>query len=159
MNLVDNRGCPNNNPPYGWTAIDVCYAGAFTASSDFGGFYQHEGATCTVANPLAGGSCACPSGSQAIELIVDGACYLNNNVAFCYNPTATLASFGGAYQVSDNTSYGNGGCVVSNPATNACSCPSGTTAVSIEAEYGPSTSGCSSSGIASGHLYVCVVPH
>jgi hypothetical protein len=155
MNFVDNRGCPSNNPPYGWTALDVCYKGTFTASSDFGGAYQHQGTTCTVGNPLAGGSCACPSGSSAIDLVVDGACYINNNISFCYNASAARVSFGGAYQLSDNTSYG---CVVSNPATGACSCPSGTTAVSIEAEYGPSTSGCSNTNIASGHLNVCVVP-
>ncbi|MGH7438928.1 MAG: hypothetical protein ACRENE_24845 [Polyangiaceae bacterium] len=158
MNVIDNRGCPSNNPPYGWTAIDVCYKGTFTASADFGGAYQHQGTTCTVGNPLAGGACACPSGSSAIDLVVDGSCYVNDNVTFCYNPAAPRASFGGAYQMSDNTSYGTSGCVVTNPATSACSCPSGTTAVGIEAEYGPSTSGCSNANIASGHLYVCVVP-
>jgi hypothetical protein len=158
IDFVDNRGCPSNNPPYGWTAMTVCYAGTFTASSDFGGFYQHQGATCTVANPMASDTCACPAGSQAIELVVDGSCYVNNNVDFCWSPTAALVSFGGAYQVSDNMVYGTSGCVVKNPATQACTCPTGTTAVALENEYGPSTSGCSNAGISSGHLYVCQVP-
>jgi hypothetical protein len=158
MAVLDNRSCPSNNPPYGWTAIDVCYAGTFTANSDFGGFYQHEGATCRVGNPLAGGSCACPSGSQAIELNAEGACYASHNVTFCYNGAATRVSFGGAYQVSDNTSFGTSGCVVTNPATSACSCPSGTSAVSIETEYGTTNSGtgCTAGNTTSGHMFVCV---
>lgn len=153
--VLDDRSCPNNNPPYGWSAMYVCYVGPFTPISDFGGFYQRQGTTCMVGNPLASNQCACPSGSQAIELVVDGSCYDNTNIGFCWNMSVPAVTFGGAYEQSDNASYGTNGCVVANPATGACSCPSGATPLSIRDVYGPAVSGCKSTGAVGGHLYVC----
>jgi hypothetical protein len=137
----------------------VCYAGAFTATSDFGGAYHREGTTtCHVGNPLAGAACACPTGSQAIELIVDHSCWNDTMIGFCWNPTAPLTTFGGAYEISDHTGYGTNGCVTGNPAAaGACACPSGTTATEIRDVYGPGNDSCNNTGAFGGHLYVCGV--
>lgn len=118
IKILDDRSCPSGNPPYGWQGTHVCHAGAGAAESDFAGFYQRQGATCLVGNPLAGGTCDCPAGSEQVEL----------------------------------------GCQIANPATGACSCPDGTISVAIRVVYGPSDSGCSASGAAGGHIYVCYAP-
>jgi hypothetical protein len=156
MDLLDERGCPSNNPPYGWQSLMVC-AASYTPGADFGGAYQRYGTTCYVGNPSAGGQCACPTGTQAIELVVDGQCYHDVNIGLCWDPTATRTAFGGAYQTSTGGFLNNTTCVVKNPATNDCTCPAGTTAASISDVYGqgPPDSQCTKSGATSGNLYFC----
>ena len=110
---------------------------------------------CIGGNAMASGQCACPTGSQAIDLQADSGCWLNTVIGFCWNGTAPLTKFGGAYQESDSTGYGANGCVVANPATAGCSCPAGTSAISMRVVWGPSNSGCKNDGSSGGRLVVC----
>jgi hypothetical protein len=156
FNILDDSRCPNNNPPFGWESIYICAGGAFSATADFGGGYQREGSSCKSGNPWSAGSCSCPAPSIAIELIADGGCWNDTHVGVCWNPSATMSTFGGAYQRSDSASYGNAGCVVGNPATGgACSCPGGTTEIAIRNIYGPGNAGCEANGAIGGQIYIC----
>ncbi|MBM4363751.1 MAG: hypothetical protein FJ104_13810 [Deltaproteobacteria bacterium] len=149
-NVLDDRGCPSGNPPYGWSSAYFCVQGTPTTDSDFGGVYQRTAAEgCVANNPWTGG-CTCPAGMQAIELVTDGACWLNRRTGICWNPSATPVSFGGTYQLDDGSS-----CTVANPATGGCSCPAGTTSRVIRAVHGPSDIGCSKSGSQGANLHVC----
>ncbi len=136
--------------------MTVCGAAAFAPTADFGGVYQLNGTTCAVGNPMAGGACACPSGSQAIELLSDGSCWEDETLGLCWNGSAPLTAFGGAYEESDESSQGTNGCIVPNPAAgNACACPAGTTAIQIRDVYGLGDHNCKSTGAIAGYLYVC----
>jgi hypothetical protein len=159
IQMLDERACPNNNPPYGWSGLNVCYAGAFTAASDFGGVYHTDGTTCFVGNPMApGNGCACPAGSQAIELTVDGSCYVATTVGVCWNGSAPLKTFGGAYETGTATLGGGDTCLVKNPATSACSCPAGTSAVAFATVSGRGFGSCSGTGANPASLYFCGTP-
>jgi hypothetical protein len=158
IDTLDDRSCPANIPPHGWQSLNICYAGSFTTSSDFGGAYQRLDAQCLDGNPFASGSCACPAGTQAIELPADGGCWVDTHIGFCWNSSAPLSTFGGAYLKSDNTSYGANGCVVANPATAGCSCPEGTTSLAIRSVYGPGSSLCTSAGASGSFIHVCYKP-
>jgi len=158
FDALDMRACPSGNPPYGWQRIHLCYANG--AGADFGGSYlEGTGGGCVAGNPLNAGACSCPADTQAISALFDGSCWLNSKVSFCWSASAPLSSFGGAYLVSDDTSYGVGGCVSGNPAAaSKCECPSGTSALLFGTVYGPSDTGCSNSGASVAHIGLCVAP-
>jgi hypothetical protein len=159
IDLLDDSRCTVNNPPFGWTSAFICSGGTFGATADFGGAYQREGATCKQGNPFANGACDCPAGTVKIESIVDGACWNDTHFGLCWNSSAPLSTFGGAYQKSDSTSYGNAGCVVGNPATSgACSCPAGTSEIQVRIVYGPGNASCKANGAFGGHIHVCRAP-
>jgi hypothetical protein len=158
VQMLDERGCPTGNAPYGWSGLNVCYAGTFTSASDFGGVYQTDGTTC-VGNPMTSAvDCSCPAGSQAIELTVDGACYAATTIGVCWNGSAPLTTFGGAYETAPAQFGGGTTCVVKNPATSACSCPTGTSAVAFDTVNGRGFGSCSSSGAKPASLYFCRTP-
>ncbi len=154
MEMLDDRACPSNNPPFGWQSVFFCQSGAPAATPDFGGSYHREGAACRVGNPLAAGACACPGGTTSIEMPVDHACWNDTHIGLCWGAAAPLATFGGAYELADVT-YG---CVAPNPATGACSCPAGTAPIVIRSIYGPGNAGCRATGAFGANLYLCHAP-
>lgn len=158
---LDDRGwsqgtCPVGASPFGWTSTWVCRQGTYSSASDFAGAYKRSGAGCLVANPYTGG-CSCPSPAanvKTIEMRVDTGCWTDEFIGLCWNNAAPRINFGGAYQRSDYSGYGSGGCLVGNPATGACSCPAGTSAIAIRTIWGPDT-GCSAAGAYGAHIYIC----
>jgi len=129
------------------TAIGICRAPTLAADADFGGTYMLKdyAAGCMAPNPAGGlmplpasgcdivnpytGACSCPSGFVASSMRVISYCFdgtartLGGWVIFCWSPTAPAVSFGGTFEVRDDSS-----CAFGNPATGACTCPSGATA-------------------------------
>jgi len=102
----------------------------------FGGAYQTNDAPCGAcnnANSFTGG-CSCPSGTSALvsaRTIDDCAGGQNGaTVTFCGTGSYTGGDFGGVYQIDDAVACGLG-CRVANPYTGGCSCPSGTTEISM----------------------------
>jgi hypothetical protein len=105
--------------------IKMCTVGT-SASSEYSGGYQIDdagtgSAGCRVTNANTGG-CSCPAGTNAVQMrsIADGVggVFVNTSIYMCMKPTATPATFGGAYQRDDNNF-----CRAANPYTSACSCP------------------------------------
>jgi hypothetical protein len=178
MNLMNDQAGGNcGNGIWGWGSVRVCYAGTnatLISADDFGGFYQTVASncatpvpaqTCAVGNPfVSGGACSCPTGWKTITMKVDGTNWGQGTINFCWNSSAPLTTFGGAYEGTDpGTGYGGatstaGGCLVGNPAVTGttCNCPTGTSAVSVRSIYGTPQSGCGDSAQDGSHVFVCV---
>jgi hypothetical protein len=180
MNVMNDQAGGNcGNGIWGWGSMHTCYSGTsttLTSANDFGGFYQTVASncatpapaqTCEVGNPLvAGGGCSCPTttGWKTITMRVDGSNWAQGTIDFCWNSSASLTTFGGAYEGTDpGTGYGGatsttGGCLVGNPAVTGttCNCPSGTSAISIRSIYGTPQAGCGNAGQDGSHVFVCV---
>jgi hypothetical protein len=129
-----------------YTVIGVCYPPTLAPNADFGGVYILKDVVagcmapnpaggvmplpasgCDVVNPYTGG-CSCPAGHVAASTRLEVYCddgtskVVGGWLALCWSATAPQISFGGAYELRDD-----GGCASPNPATGACSCPSGAT--------------------------------
>jgi hypothetical protein len=106
---------------YVWANLYFCSAPSFAAGSDWGGaYYLYDSGTCAVGNPYTG-RCTCPAGTAPISWRVEHGSMRLASVGLCWSPTAVEQTFAGAFEVGDVGSP----CLVANPETGACSCPSG----------------------------------
>jgi hypothetical protein len=150
-----------------YTVIGVCYPPTLDPKADFGGMYLLKDVVtgcmapnpagglmplpasgCDVANPYTG-ACTCPSGyataSTRLKMYCDDGTgrVVGGWLMYCWSASAPQISFGGTYEVRDD-----GVCTSTNPATSACSCPSGMTAHPYRVQTDvPSTFGAT--------LYIC----
>jgi len=123
MRIVND--CPADGR-YLWAMVYFCYAPVWSGTADFAGTYQRHdpsaGGGCVIVNPYTG-ACSCPAGTAAIELRAETADFHGTSIGVCRNPSAAVTTFAGAYEVGDVGWV----CLVANPATGGCSCPSGIT--------------------------------
>ncbi len=167
--LSGGCGCPAGFVPSGSfrTTNDCRGAGIQTGAtvvtcaaggpSDWAGAYQRDdnvpcGRGCRAANPYTGG-CSCPAGTTGVEFrtLTDAppcSGLLGSHIGMCLRTGGARPSFGGAYQVDDNV-LGGIGCRTVNPATGACSCPSGFSAGPLRVQVD------SSRGFIGAVVYVC----
>lgn len=121
-----------------------CLVGADAGSRcvAFGGTFEKASTTtcgvvsgCVNGNPAAGGACACPAGwTQPQSSAFDVACndsltapsHLTGELDFCSGATMPAGSdWGGAFVSADIPACepGNVACIMKNPFTNDCTCP------------------------------------
>jgi hypothetical protein len=119
------------DPTYIWANLHFCSAPSFAADSDWGGAYhRHDSGTCAVGNPYTG-RCACPAGTVPIAWRVETGSFRFSTVALCWSGTAAEVTFAGAFEMGDVGTV----CLVTNPETGGCSCPSGATRVNYRGVF------------------------
>ncbi len=122
-------------PTYIWANLHFCSAPRLAAGSDWGGAYhRHDSGTCAVGNPYTG-LCACPAGMVPISWRVETVSFRFSSVGLCWAAAATELTFAGAFEVGDVGSP----CLVVNPETGGCSCPSGATRVNYRGIFAHGT--------------------
>lgn len=153
MRVLDDSNCSTLRNGFGWQHMNFCYAGGYTAASDFGGAYQlDENGACGSPNPFTG-ACSCPAGNVATDVPIDGACFKRMHVVACVNTAAPRSTFAGTFGTTDAV-YG---CTAGNAFTGGCACAPGTGQQLLRDIYGP-VNNCNANGQYGGHVGVCYVP-
>jgi hypothetical protein len=137
------KACPSGATTVAMCASKTCstscksgYVSLGGACTNFGGWFEANGAGCAACNngnPYASGGCSCPSGTtpgSAFALHNDCSGVRTATIQICEASGAAAGVWGGAYQADDAVSC-SVACRVPNAKTGGCSCPSGYSAVSL----------------------------